>query len=150
MVVYICQFQSLNSSYRPHPLLYPHIRSLHLHPYSCLANRFICVIFLDSTHMHSYKRTAGFCWGSRKLMSVGPENHRGEGERITRNTCMCAGICVSPFSALLLVMGSWETCFISQSWFVHLWNRTNDGIVLEGLTWGLDEVMHAKGLANSL
>ena len=45
------QHTYINLSLPVHPVssLCPHIRSLHLHLYSCPANRFICTIFLDST-----------------------------------------------------------------------------------------------------
>ena len=46
--------QKINQGIRPIlPFLpCPHVRSLHLHLYSCPANRFICTIFLDSTYLH--------------------------------------------------------------------------------------------------
>ena len=46
-IVYMCQFQSSNSS----PLLPPQV-SIHLHLclYFCFANKFICITFLDSTY----------------------------------------------------------------------------------------------------
>ena len=52
MLVCICQSQSPNSSHSPIPQLCPQIHSLCLHFYSCLGNRFICIIFIDSTYMH--------------------------------------------------------------------------------------------------
>ena len=38
----------------PFPTLCPHICSLCLCLYSCLGNRFICIIFLDSIYIHEY------------------------------------------------------------------------------------------------
>ena len=55
--VYICQSQSPNSShhYHPPPTTFPHwcpyVCSLHLCLYFCLANWFICTIFVGSTCM---------------------------------------------------------------------------------------------------
>ena len=49
--VYICQPQSSNSSHPFLSLLCPHVHSLGLCLYSCLGNRFICIIFLDSAYM---------------------------------------------------------------------------------------------------
>ena len=55
-LVYICQSQSPNSSHHhstpTFPSRCPYVGSLHLCLYFCLANRFICTIFLDSTYMH--------------------------------------------------------------------------------------------------
>ena len=50
MVVYlnICQSYSASSSHPLLPALGPPVHSLCLHLYSCLANRFISTIFLDS------------------------------------------------------------------------------------------------------
>ena len=52
MAVYICHCYSPHSSHLPHPWpsppLCPRVHSLHLHLYSCLVNRFICTLFLDS------------------------------------------------------------------------------------------------------
>ena len=54
--VYIRQSQSPNSYYPPiYPLWYPQfVCSLHLCPYLCFANWFICTIFLDCTYMCVY------------------------------------------------------------------------------------------------
>ena len=51
ILVYTCQSQSLNSSQSPFPPWCPYVCSLHLCLYFCLANKFICTIFLDSTYM---------------------------------------------------------------------------------------------------
>ena len=53
---YGCMPTLLSLSIPPSPSLpCPHVSSLHLHPYSCPANRFIhTIFFLDSTHMRSY------------------------------------------------------------------------------------------------
>ena len=45
IIVCICQYYSLSSSYPPLPLLWLHVCSLCLCLYSCPANRFICTIF---------------------------------------------------------------------------------------------------------
>ena len=54
-LVYTCQSQSPNSSYHHHhpafPLWCPYVCSLHLCLCFCLANQFICTIFLHSTYM---------------------------------------------------------------------------------------------------
>ena len=53
-VVYICQSQSPSLS---HPIFspwYPYGSSLHLCLYFCLANKSICIIFLDSTYKWYY------------------------------------------------------------------------------------------------
>ena len=50
-VVYMFQRYSLNLSHLLPPLC-PHVYPLHLCLYSCLANRFISTIFLDSINMH--------------------------------------------------------------------------------------------------
>ena len=47
IVVYICHFQSPNSSHLP---WYPYVYSLPLCLYFCFTNKFICIIFLDSTY----------------------------------------------------------------------------------------------------
>jgi len=52
MIVYICQCYSLNLSHPLFPSLCPQVHSIHLHLYSCPANRFISTIFLDSIYMH--------------------------------------------------------------------------------------------------
>ena len=51
LIVYIHQSQSLNFSQPLLPSWCPYICSQHLCLYFCFANRFICTIFLDSTHM---------------------------------------------------------------------------------------------------
>ena len=57
ILVYTCQSQSPNASHHhPQPPSTfspqcPYIWSLHLCLYFCLANRFICTIFVDSIHM---------------------------------------------------------------------------------------------------
>ena len=47
-VVHVCQAQSPNLSQPPFLPLGPHVHPLHLHLYSCPANRFICTIFFWS------------------------------------------------------------------------------------------------------
>ena len=49
--VYVCQPQSPSLSLSLLPLLCPHVHSLGLCLYLCLGDRFICIIFLDSTCM---------------------------------------------------------------------------------------------------
>ena len=51
--VYVCQSRFPNSS-QPPPSLYPYICSLCLCLCFCFANKFICIIFLDSTYMGYY------------------------------------------------------------------------------------------------
>ena len=53
-IVYICQFQSPHSSRTPFFPWYTHICSLHLYLYFSFANKFICIIFLDSTFKWCY------------------------------------------------------------------------------------------------
>ena len=48
--MYICQSRSSISSHPSHSLQYPNIRSLLLCFYACFANKFISIIFLDSTY----------------------------------------------------------------------------------------------------
>ena len=60
-VVYICQSQSPSLS---HPIFspwYPYGSSLHLCLYFCLANKSICIIFLDSTYKWYYFWLASLC-----------------------------------------------------------------------------------------
>ena len=52
IVEYGCQPYSPTSCYLPSPSPCPHICFLHLHLYSCLANRLTYTIFLDSTYVH--------------------------------------------------------------------------------------------------
>ena len=49
VVMYTCQWRSLNSSHPLLPPLYPQVHSLFLCLYSCPEDRFISTIFLDST-----------------------------------------------------------------------------------------------------
>ena len=51
---YICQSQSPNLSHPSSPTWYPYICREHLCLYSCFADRFICIIFLDSTYTLYY------------------------------------------------------------------------------------------------
>ena len=51
MVMYICQCYSLSLSHPLLPLLCPEVHSLYLHLYSCLANRFMSTIFLDTIYV---------------------------------------------------------------------------------------------------
>ena len=53
-VVYICQSQSPSLSHPIFSPLYPYGSSLHLCLYFCLANKSICIIFLDSTYKWYY------------------------------------------------------------------------------------------------
>ena len=50
--VYVCWSYSLNLSYPLFPPLCPQVHSLHLHLYSCPANRFVITTFLNSVYMH--------------------------------------------------------------------------------------------------
>ena len=50
-IVYMCQSQSPNSSYPPHPPWYPYIWSLCLCLYCSFANKVIYTCFLDSIYM---------------------------------------------------------------------------------------------------
>ena len=54
MVIYMFQCCSLNSPYHLLPLLCPQIYSLRPHLYSCPANRFNSIIFLDVIYLHQY------------------------------------------------------------------------------------------------
>ena len=53
-VVYICQSQSPSLSHPTFSPWYPYGSSLHLCLYFCLANKSICIIFLDSTYKWYY------------------------------------------------------------------------------------------------
>ena len=52
--MYICQSQSPNSSHPPFPPWCPYVCSQRLCLYFCLANRFICTIFLDAVYALIY------------------------------------------------------------------------------------------------
>ena len=52
IVLYICQSQSPNPSHPLFPPWYPYICSLRLCLSFCFANKFIYIIFLDSTYIH--------------------------------------------------------------------------------------------------
>ena len=51
-VMYIFQCHSLNSSHPLLPQVCLQVHSLHLHLFSCPEDRFISMLFLDSTQMH--------------------------------------------------------------------------------------------------
>ena len=79
ILVYICQSQTPRSSHHHHPTpafppWYPYVCSLHLCLYFCLANRFICTIFLDSTYMRQYMIFV-FLWLTSLCMTVSRSIH---------------------------------------------------------------------------